>query len=867
MRLRSITLNDIRRFTAPVAISGIGPGLNVLCAPNENGKSTLFDALQAVFFTPHRSKGKEIKALKPHAGGAPEVTVEIDTPEGRFRIFKRWSSRETAEVWQGDRLLAKADEAEAWIARLTHGSGDGGPAGLLWVRQGLTRFDHDRAKDLDATKSTRRDLMTSVTGEVETLTGGRRMDLALARARADLAVLLTASGKSRADGPLGKLEQEIASLTARHALLDGISRRLTDALARRAQIRRALADLQEPSAVQDRQRRLSESTTAFDAAERHAEAVETSDREVSMARLQVNEAAGRQAALIQSRDHAAGAAKADAVARQAAEDAKGKLADAEREVKDRLATFAAVRARRAAADARFRAALRADAARAAQTKRADLQDRLATLTKLTAALAAARKAAALGPDAKAIKALGEQMQQVTLLRSLQSQTATQVTMEYSGPLRLTLAGVDLAEGQPTPILTRAEIALPGIGTLTIQPGEGNDTTARLLKAEAEFASLLAATECPTLADAQAAAAAREEAAARVRDLTAHLAILAPKGVAAVEADLAQLPDPVADDPALPSTKTAQADLDLATQDLTAADQAHDAARTRAEHDRLAEARAQAAAQTAAATLAQAEAALASFGDLATAETTIAAALATARQALNRAADRHAALVAAAPDLAQAEAALARARSVASGAEAEIYALSKDLAGLDTMIDIHSGEGVAEDLADVSLRLAAAQAQRDRLLFEVAVLKELIATLESARDTARERYFEPIMAELKPLLRLLWPGAELKFDGESLLPVALIRDGQEEEIGILSGGTQEQIALFVRLAFARLLAKSGRHAPIILDDALVFTDDDRIERVFDALHGQAGDLQIIVLSCRQRAFRNLGGQKLDFLPLA
>jgi uncharacterized protein YhaN len=118
-----------------------------------------------------------------------------------------------------------------------------------------------------------------------------------------------------------------------------------------------------------------------------------------------------------------------------------------------------------------------------------------------------------------------------------------------------------------------------------------------------------------------------------------------------------------------------------------------------------------------------------------------------------------------------------------------------------------------------------------------------------------------MAELQPLLRLLWTDAELRFDGESLLPTALVRGGQEEDIGVLSGGTREQIALLVRLAFARLLSRTGRHAPVILDDALVYTDDDRIERMFDALHAQAADLQIIVFSCRQRAFRDLGGTKL------
>jgi uncharacterized protein YhaN len=56
--------------------------------------------------------------------------------------------------------------------------------------------------------------------------------------------------------------------------------------------------------------------------------------------------------------------------------------------------------------------------------------------------------------------------------------------------------------------------------------------------------------------------------------------------------------------------------------------------------------------------------------------------------------------------------------------------------------------------------------------------------------------------------------------------------------------------------------------VILDDALVYSDDDRIEKVFDALHRQAREQQIIVFSCRQRAFRQLGGNVLtmsDWTP--
>ena len=130
MRLLSITLNNVRRFTEPVQVDGIADGLNVLCEPNEAGKSTIFDAVQALFFVPHRSQAKEVKALRPHAGGAPEVSVEIETEEGRFRLSKRWVSRPEARVTRDHRLVAQAVEAEAWIARLT-GGGDGGPSGLL----------------------------------------------------------------------------------------------------------------------------------------------------------------------------------------------------------------------------------------------------------------------------------------------------------------------------------------------------------------------------------------------------------------------------------------------------------------------------------------------------------------------------------------------------------------------------------------------------------------------------------------------------------------------------------------------------------------------------------------------------------------
>ena len=58
-----------------------------------------------------------------------------------------------------------------------------------------------------------------------------------------------------------------------------------------------------------------------------------------------------------------------------------------------------------------------------------------------------------------------------------------------------------------------------------------------------------------------------------------------------------------------------------------------------------------------------------------------------------------------------------------------------------------------------------------------------------------------------------------------------------------------------------LLDQGRPATVILDDALVFSDDDRIERMFDIMTRAAERMQIVVLTCRKRLFTRLGASML------
>ncbi len=859
MRLVSIELSDLRRFVAPVRIDGIGAGLNVLCAPNESGKSTVFDALQALFFQPHRSTSREVKALRPHVGGAPCVTIEVDLPTGRHTLSKRWLGKAQATVHRGGTLIHQADDAEAFIAALMQADADGGPAGLLWVRQGLTRLegDGDTPKDRETAKAARRNLMTSVTGEVEALTGGRRMDRALARTRDDLAKYVTATGRPLKGGPLAEAESLVAALTADKARLSATAGQLTAALSRRREVVKALADLTAPQAVEARQTRLAEATLRLDAARRHADALATSAVALHSAALAQAALSDRLSALHRARSACAVALADWQAATAAAQTAKAATAQAEAALAPLVAARAAARSARTAADADLAEANRALAGQAAAARRTELAARIAKARTLDQARAALAMAAANGPDAAADAEVQRLAQAATLERALRDRSAAQIVFHHTGPARVTMAGTPVPE-TPLPVLAETRFDMPGLGHFTLRPAAAQDSGA-LDRSEAALAAALARLGLADVASVQAAAAARAKATAALRDLDITLGSLAPSGLAALEADCAALPEAVAPRPDLPAVPQAQAAADAAGAALQAAETAYETARTHAEALRNAEVRASVRADGLANERARCDAVLASFGPDAEAIVLPELATATARHAAAQAS--HDALVAAAPDLAAAEAAHSRARSVVEGAQADLLRLQSERVELDTTITLQSGAGVMEDLADTETRLAAANATLATLGFEVAVLRDLAATLEAARDAARDRYFEPVLAELRPLLRILWPDAELRFDGESLLPTALLRDGRDEPLSILSGGTQEQIALLVRLAFARLLAARGQPAPILFDDALVYTDDDRIEKMFDALHAQATGQQIIVLSCRQRAFRDLGGTVL------
>lgn len=206
----------------------------------------------------------------------------------------------------------------------------------------------------------------------------------------------------------------------------------------------------------------------------------------------------------------------------------------------------------------------------------------------------------------------------------------------------------------------------------------------------------------------------------------------------------------------------------------------------------------------------------------------------------------------------------RLRQQEENGQRELQELEAEMRAIEAQLERDGDDGVGERVGELEGQVTQADEQVCRYQSEIEALRMLGETLGDVQGEARETYLEPVGKRIRPYLEMVFDEATVGF-GDGFDVTGLTRGARTELLGLLSDGTREQIAVLVRLGFARLLAERGQPAPVILDDALVFSDDSRIERLFDALQLAAQSHQVIVLTCRERTFEMLGGNRLHIEP--
>ena len=180
-----------------------------------------------------------------------------------------------------------------------------------------------------------------------------------------------------------------------------------------------------------------------------------------------------------------------------------------------------------------------------------------------------------------------------------------------------------------------------------------------------------------------------------------------------------------------------------------------------------------------------------------------------------------------------------------------------LTEVQTRLKVLGEDGLHEQLHAAESRLEHVRRESAALVRRASAARLLFETMKDERDKARRAYVAPLREKIEQLGRLLFNDTFEVEVSEDLVITSRTLGGATVSFDSLSGGTKEQLSLIARLACAMIVGKDGGGAPLILDDALGYTDPERL-KLMGAVLAKAGQAcQIIILTCMPDRYRNVG----------
>ncbi|ALR11133.1 hypothetical protein MYCSP_06265 [Mycobacteroides saopaulense] len=840
-------------------------GVVVVSGANEVGKTSMIEALDLLIESKDRSTKKDVKQVKPtFADVGSEIEAEISCGPYRFVYRKRFHKRAETHltVIEPRREQLSGDEAHQRVLDMLDQSIDMN----LWKAQRVLQSAGAGVLDLSSSDALTRALDLAA-GQSVALSGSEP-DL-VERIDAEYALYFTGTGRptgewAKAAARLTAAEDALAVATAAVAEVDqqvrehdALTRELAAIITDRAEVGRRLAPLEHAAqAISMLVQQRDNAVVVAEAAQAAAVAAQTKRDE--RAQL-VADIQARRASIDGLADQVSATAEAHATAQQVSEAA---VAAAAR-------TTEAVDGARAQLEA-ARGTLERVLARdevdglAARVSRIDLTTRqLASVGSEHSALAiTAQRLSAIETAARAVG-----MAEVAL-----ETASAQVEVGALADVEITVNGEQVRVGagqQWTGAATDTiEITAPGVAVARIIPGaNASQLRENLESARETLTGALADAGVVDLGQAQKQYERRTELNAERDRLTALLdGLMGVDNLEALREKLTRLRE------LAPEATGLWDAIDPAQARAEVARLVGEVERLQAEeltHRQAVQVAAQRLTEKAAEAMALREKRAARAEELTAAELRLTHARSSASDELL--AERHDQAVQAADlttrrvtDLVEQLAALD-----ADRVRAELDEVSAQAQALD-----QRHEALRHQLRDISVRLEvfgrqgrkdqldAAASEREYAATEFARIgakARAVDTLRSVmmrhRDGMRLRYVDPFRAELERLGRMVFgPTFEVDVDTDLTIRSRTL-EGRTVPYESLSGGAKEQLGIVARLASAALVAPQDA-VPVIIDDALGFTDNDRLERMGEVFGAVGTEAQVIVLTCSPDRYRSV-----------
>lgn len=871
MKLSRIRVEQFKQFRQPIEIADLEPGINLFTGPNEAGKSTLVAAIRAAFFERHRSGS--VEELRPWGDSVASPTVELEfvLAGAHYRLTKSFLHKKRCELQIGVQRLDGA-VAEDHLAQLLgfEYAGRGASAaehwgipGLLWMQQGSAQEIKDAVGH--ATDHLRTALNASL-GEVIS-SGG---DDVLTRVEAARNALLTPATSA----PRGELGEAIKKETQLKQALEHLDadvssyRQKVDQLAALRREHEAEA-LEKPwvhcrtleQTSRDKLKAVREVTAALVQDRERAAVLE---EQISLARSQV-ETFASQEEHVKVRCAALGSARqAVEVAVANVEHWKQKLAMANNRYTSIQTVLRRVR----------ETATRRELSEKLQEAQSNARQLATVLTRAESEhakwLALQKQAASTAIANQDLEMLRKQQAQLQTLQARLANAATRVRLVLTDGQRVQIGEEWIADSTERLLKETTTITLPGLGRLEVEPGGTDlaDLRRQEKAARDAHAVLMQRLGVQSLEEAEACARRQQQLASDINACAASLNALAPDGIDALRTarvaqdaqvekftlHLAQLPMEGADAVVLPGIAEAELEEQTARTALDEMTKQYNAAQ-------LAAGKAQALFDAGQRELSAAEAVFTApdrAARVAAASRALLDARAEAQALAARVATRTEQVAQARPDILEQD--VARFRNSAEQHEKQFAERRDRLVRLEAELEAAGAQGLEEQRAELLRDLTQAVDRADQLRRRARALDYLLELLRDRRSAMTRRLQAPLQKHLNRHLQLLFPDAKLEID-ENLTPGPITRSGnngrETGDFDALSFGAREQMGVISRLAYADLLKEAGRPTLIILDDALVHSDSERLAQMKRVLFDAATRHQILLFTCHPGNWKDLG----------
>lgn len=168
-----------------------------------------------------------------------------------------------------------------------------------------------------------------------------------------------------------------------------------------------------------------------------------------------------------------------------------------------------------------------------------------------------------------------------------------------------------------------------------------------------------------------------------------------------------------------------------------------------------------------------------------------------------------------------------------------------------------------DPAALAARREALQERLNARTMEHQAITMALEALESASRQMQERFSPALNRRTGELVHRLTGGRYEQVTLSRELEASALPTGGivPRRALALSGGTADQIYFALRLAVCQLCLPEDDPAPLVLDDALLAFDGQRLEQALDLLLELAGERQILLLTCQDREGRILQNKEI------